>query len=441
MKALCGLAAGATCALLTQVATAEVSLGEVKGWEVFTAGSVNAFVTYTGGEGSPEGLQPDRQVLPGGGLVTAGDRIPPTLPDGTPDLSAQGDIAKWRVRSGFIPNVLSLGARSQVTPDLKLTAQAAIWGTIEVGGMRKYQPVLADFREAFGRAEGSWGAVTLGRTLSLFSRGMYEVARDYGHRYGVGHNSALVDPGAAAGMIGFGVAAPSYNPGIYYTTPSLAGLRINLGVYDPVRFGAWTRTDTPRPETEITYDFASPSGWFKTHVFVNGAYQKLYKDSDASVDATLWGMSGGLKVELGPIHLGGGGHYGRGLGVNYAMNDLSNASTLQGPLSGVDPNTMIELNSPNELRKFDGFSAFVQYSHPKFDINLAAGQSRAHQLKIDQVLPHKLIKTQTGLALAFVYHVSENLHLDADYMRAMYRWYKSEKQDVNFFNAGATIDW
>ena len=95
----------------------------------------------------------------------------------------------------------------------------------------------------------------------------------------------------------------------------------------------------------------------------------------------------------------------------------------------------------SELRMFDGSSAFAQYATGIFDINLMFGQSRAHQLDIDKLLPNKLIKTQTGIGAAFVFHANENLHLNIDYLRAMFRWYKNEKQDVNFINAGATIDW
>jgi hypothetical protein len=51
------------------------------------------------------------------------------------------------------------------------------------------------------------------------------------------------------------------------------------------------------------------------------------------------------------------------------------------------------------------------------------------------------IKTQTGISAGVVYHVNENLHLDVDYLRGMFRWYAGAKQDVNYINAGVTLTW
>jgi hypothetical protein len=245
-------------------------------------------------------------------------------------------------------------------------------------------------------------------------------------------------------MIGFGVLAATHNAGIYYTTPDLAGLKLNAGVFDAATFTRWDRTEFPRLETELTYDLKLPS--LLTHVFVNGAHQKLYKSNNATEDETMWGLGGGLRLEVGPIHFGGGGHYGRGLGMFRAMDgDAALGDTNVGPNDNIDPTTMAPVGRRSELRTFDGFSAFLRYAHPKFDVNAAFGQSRAHLLDMDKVVrpmaETSLIKTQTGISVGFVYHVSENLHIDVDYMRAMFRWYKGEKQDVNFFNAGATINW
>jgi hypothetical protein len=68
-----------------------------------------------------------------------------------------------------------------------------------------------------------------------------------------------------------------------------------------------------------------------------------------------------------------------------------------------------------------------------------------HLLDADKTGPeamnNSVVKTQTGVALAFVWHFSEALHWDIDYMRAMFRWYKGEKQDVNFINSGVTLKW
>jgi hypothetical protein len=450
MKLQTSVAAACVCLLQSQLAFAEVPLGKVGEWETFTRGRVGAFASYIAGDGYPvapidpaTGMPIARNILPGGGLPTLADRIPETDGNGDPIPGRAGTVSKWRIHSGYYPNIFGFGVRSQVAEELKLTGFVAVWGTIETEGQRKYYTVQADFREANLVAAGTWGSVTAGRMLSLYSRGITEIDQRYGHGYGVGYTASLgSDTGPTAGMVGFGVLAASYNAGFYYTTPSLGGLAINLGVFDPVIFStSWNRTNTPRPETEITYDFENEA--FLTHVFVNGAFQRLYKENNAKDSETMYGVGGGVRLEFGPFHLGGGGHYGKGLGMWRAFDgDGAPGATNVGPTSNLDPVTMQEVGDPSELRTFDGYSVFGQYSHEKFDINLAFGQSRAHLLAIDKLIPtDSLIKTQTGISAGFVYHVSKNLHVDVDYLRAMFRWYQGDKQDVNFINAGATIDW
>jgi hypothetical protein len=448
MKHWSRVAAVSACALLARTARAEVTLAEPNGWQVFTTGSVGAFLTFANGDGFPKppANDPTRAVIPGAGLPTETDSIPNEDATGQPIPDDQGKLSKWRVRSGYQPNILGLGVRTQLAPELKLKAFVAVWGTIESVGQRKYWPIQADFHEAYLNFNGSWGSVTAGRTLSLFSRGIAETELLYGHRYGVGFQPSVSNPGPTGGLIGFGVLAAAYNPGIYYSTPSLGGISASVGLFDPTRYdNSWNRTETPRPEAELAYDLAQ--GAVKLHVYVNCALQKLYINNNAKDHETLYGASGGLRFEAGPFHVGGGGYVGRGVGMFYAFDDTAGGSvtngelTLVGPQLATDPVTMAQVNKTYELRTFDGFAAFAQYSAAKCDFNVGVGQSRAHELAIDKLLFASLIETQTGISAGVVWHVSKNLHADFDYMRAMFRWYKGQKQDVNFFNAGATIDW
>ncbi len=225
-----------------------------------------------------------------------------------------------------------------------------------------------------------------------------------------------------------------FQPGFTYTSPKLAGLQLNVGIYDPVQIaGSWEVSKTPRPEFELTWDTKSGNTFAK--LFVNGAYQKLYLASAAD-DETALGVGGGGRVEFGPFHVGAGGHYGRGLGLYYA---LEGGPTSVGSIS-VGPG-----QKPLELRTFKGFAAFAQYAPGKFDINLGFGQSLVDLLESDKSGPeaasNTVIKTSTGLSAGFVYHVTDHLHWDIDYMRAMFRWYKGEKQDVNYVNTGVTLNW
>lgn len=423
-------------------ALAEVKIGEAKGWEVYSSGQVGAFITYTFGDGYPVAVAPPgqfdddgnplgRTIVPGAGLH--GKEVDDSTQNGK-----QGRYSQWRVRNGFAPNVFSMNVRKQLTEDIKLKAVMSLWAVIEPPGQQKQerpetyggQVNQTNFQEGYGLIESPWGALTFGRHVSLFSRGIVEMDVQYLHQYAAGYNGSLDTAGPTAGLINFGVLAAFFSPGIMYTSPKLAGFQLNVGVYDPVVMAGalWENTRTPRPEFEATWEHAA--GKIKAKTFVNGAIQKLYRGNDDTKDETALGLGFGARFEYGPFHVGGGGHYGRGLGFAYAL-EASPSTVGPGPL--------------NELRTFAGFSGFLQYAPGPFDINFGLGQSRVFELDIDKTGPearvNSLIKTQTAVAAAFVYHFSDRFHWSVDYTRAMFRWHKGEKQDANFFSTGATIQW
>jgi len=52
-----------------------------------------------------------------------------------------------------------------------------------------------------------------------------------------------------------------------------------------------------------------------------------------------------------------------------------------------------------------------------------------------------VIKTQRGISAGLVYHVSDALHIDLDYLNARFDWYLGEKQVLNYLNTGVTMTW
>jgi hypothetical protein len=415
--------------LVERTASAEVTLVKSDKWELYTAGRVNAFLTYAFGDAFPASTH----TLIGGGVDTATDLIPKLGPDGMPDTSQQGSISKMRLRSGFVPNVLALGVRRNLNETTTIRAQMSIQGTIETAGQRKYLPIITDFIEGYLEVGGTWGTFTAGRFLSLFSRGITQIDFLYGHGYGVGFSGGqgLYNPGPTTGLIGFGVLASSYSPGLMYATPNLSGLQLSVAVFDPVQLaGAWESARTARPEAELTYDLTS--GNFKTHLFVNGAYQKVYRPGTPD-NETAEGVGYGGRFELGPVHIGGGGHYGRGLGLYFALEGTP--ADHAGPWDPVF----------NEFRTIDGYSIFFQYAAGPVDFNAAYGISQVHLLPVDRTLGamanESVIKSQTGISGGIVYHASESLHLDVDYLDATFAWYAGEKQKLHYINTGATLTW
>jgi hypothetical protein len=105
-------------------ASAEVTIATRQGWEVFTAGRVDVFLGHAFGDAYP----PSSHHLVGGGLDSTTDLIPAISPGAVPTFEQQGTISKYRLRSGLIPNVLTLGFRRRLTETMKLRAQLSVRG-------------------------------------------------------------------------------------------------------------------------------------------------------------------------------------------------------------------------------------------------------------------------------------------------------------------------
>ncbi|MEP7051810.1 MAG: porin [Pseudomonadota bacterium] len=408
----------------TRRANAEVSLVKTDDLELYTSGRVGGFFSLGFGDALPVPLQPATETLrPGGGFDPGNDTIPKKGSNGMDDPTQQGTFRSMRVRSGFVPNVLGFGMRTHLTPSTELTAYISIWTTIEAQGGRKTTPVVPDAREGYAKLQGPWGTFLAGRALDLFSRGATENDFLYGHGYALGYPGNIDSSGPTAGLIGFGVLAAFFSPGIVYSTPTLGGLQLNVGVYDPVPApGNYEATRGARPETELTYDLQTSS--VKLHLFGNGAVQKLYHAA-VTDGVTAYGVGYGGRVEAGPFHLGVAGHHGKGLGLSYALE--------------ASPTTFSQDNS---LRTFDGYSAFAQYATGTFDFNLGAGVSRVFLLESDKLATNSsLIKSQVGMSAVVVYHASKHVHFSLDYFRGQFKWYLGEKQNVNFISSGMTVTW
>jgi len=250
-RAVCSVGVLAGCVLAATTASAEITLFKNDSWDVYTSGRTNVFFSYAFGDARPAAGAGTPNTPVGGGVDSGTDLIPKVGPDGKPDGTLQGTLNKMRFRSGFVPNVLTFGVKKKINETTSLKAQFSLWGTLETANQRKYVPVVTDWREGFLEIAGSWGTVTGGRFGSLFSRGITQTDFMYGHGYGLGFSggSGLYNPGPAAGLIGFGVLANSFSPGIMYTTPDLSGFSVAAAVFDPVNLpGSWETTRSARPE-------------------------------------------------------------------------------------------------------------------------------------------------------------------------------------------------
>ena len=428
---------GATCVALLFVAgtaRAEKVLLKDKDWEVYTDGRAGAFVSQVLGDAAPPSTRmitlPDGSVAP----ETIISPWTPSWKNDTADPNEQGKVNMMRVRSGFVGNTLGVGVRNQLLPDLKATAYIQIWAFVESEGRIKGSANPADVRQGYGKIEGSWGSLTVGRTRTLFSRGATDINVMYAHRFGVGFPNVTGDKGPAQGMVGFGVLGSGFGAGLIYGTPVLAGFQLNVGLFDPANLsaGGWSRTQLGRPEGELTVEHALGT-LGKVVLFGNGAYQKIYKNGycappstdTGGCDATVAGFGYGGRLELGPVRLGVAGHYGKGLGMSFAFEQS---------YAVLDPH--------NNLRNSDGYYVQSQVVLDKFDLFAGWGITRLFLTDYDKTLvQYSNIKHQMGINGGVVYNLAPNVHFDVDYMRAQAKFWLGEHQNLNCFSGGMTVNW
>lgn len=457
--------------LLPRVAAAEITLVEKDGWSVYINGRVQAFLNYNKGDGypAPSAVDGNGQAvdLRGGGQGPgeAYHEYPANK-----SATEVGKVEELRIRTGFVGNVLGFGIKKKLSESSELLAYTAVTTYIDSTARRKYLEVRPDWRESYLRVSGLWGSVTAGRTGTLYSRGATEITYLYGYKYGLGWPGSVSSPSASgpgAGMVGFGVLANGFGGGISYATPDMAGAQLAVGVYDSnslVGSGVWERTKWPRAETELTFERKLGGvGMFK--LFGNGAWQKVY-NKEGPGSGTILGAGYGGRIEVGPAHLGLAGHYGKGVGMDFALQ----------PTPAIWDHRDEYQKDVLKMRIFTGYYAQAMVSATEaLDISLGAGVTSVAQTPEDKVesrdddmnpmtpsgnddadptRPESVgfvtIKSQTAINAGVTIHVTENLHLAFEYFRAMFEWYKpipagpqtaNPKQNFNVVNAGITYTW
>ena len=191
-------------------------------------------------------------------------------------------------------------------------------------------------------------------------------------------------------------------------------------------------------------------------LFANGAYQKVYKDGACTpvldgdtivgtttvpgsntiiaCDATVAGAGYGGRLELGIFHLGVAGHYGQGIGLNYALQADQAAQDYAGNMrriAGWYAQTQVVLG------KFDLFAGWglaqiflTEYDkrHRRLDPRDPTQQTLAEEWSVP--------KFQMGINGGIVFNPTPFVHFDVDVFRAQAQWY-----GANGFAAEKQVVW
>lgn len=241
------------------------------------------------------------------------------------DVDREGeryDRRQSRVKMGFLPNWFGFNMGKQVD-DLTLGGRASFWVTINDSETNGTDTAI-DVRQFYGTVASDWGEVLVGKDFGLFARSnilLDELLAGYGQ---VSDTLGLVDGGGVSfGNIGSGYPYPFPTSQITYRTPKSEGLRLAVGIMDPVDTNDSSATgkayqENPRFESELTYEFEL--GGAQIYSWLNGGYQTS-DNTDPAVDSvTSKGLGYGVQARMGAFSVVASGFQAKGINPFFTNN-------------------------------------------------------------------------------------------------------------------------
>ena len=332
----------------------------------------------------------------------------------------QYDRRQSRVKMGLLPNYLGFNMGKQVD-DLKLGARASFWVTINDSETNGTDTAI-DVRQFYGTvANPEWGEVLIGKDFGLFARSnilLDEMLAGYGQ---VSDSLGLVDGGGVSfGNIGTGYPYPFPTSQITYRTPMMDGLRVAVGIMDPVDTNddsalGKAYQENPRTESEITYQF--DLGGAKIYSWLNGSYQTSDNTDPSVQSVTSKGVGYGVQAKMGGLSLTGSGFQAKGINPFYTNN--AGEATLR----EVDSDGYL-LQGSYKLGKN---RLALSYGKTKDDGNGVVGTGADYETR--------------GIAL--FHEINANLQLVAEYNQFEINGHDNDLQneDTDTFAVGAVLTW
>ena len=395
-KLLLGAVAGV--ALATAYAApvdAKVTLmaDEPSGWSFSVDGNVNAFYVYSTGKNA-------------------------NLAGGQTARTSTGDNS--RIQTGLLPSKFGFGVQGPASNGVQLRGYFGLYPQIQNANTKTARGAQIDMREIYAAASGDFGEVLFGRTLSLFQRNA--IVQDM-TLFGVGATADNTSNGGTTlGRIGFGYVYPDFNASFRYTTPSMSGTTLSVGLYDPSKIKSTTsdgataaitadESDAPRIEAELNISLSQISEG--SNLAISGMYQEAQPTAAGK---------GGKEIEAKGIHVGGTlvgcpmaltAHYYNGecLGITLQMD------------SGA-------MSSDGKCRDHDGYYVQGTYNYGAGKIGVSWGGSYQDQAGNDvNQATYDTKKEQEMYTFGIYHNLAPEWLAVAEYSHAEEQWYDMDTGD------------
>lgn len=216
-----------------------------------------------------------------------------------------------RIMSGFIPGNLNFNVVAPETGGLKVEGFFQINHHLQ--GPSIQNAGLFEGRVAEIIVSGDFGALNVGKGLGIFNSSSIA---DAGSGMGVGRFAGPDAPDATLGRIGTGYTYANFNPRVMYTTPSLGGLMVKVGLINPEKpDGPSTEveTATPRVEAQANYIIDLDSGTLD--LWAGGLYQDVNVVS-ADFNYAMSGWDVGTRLNAAGFSITGAYSETQGIGAD-----------------------------------------------------------------------------------------------------------------------------
>ena len=231
---------------------------------------------------------------------------------------ANGDSA--HLNEGLLPAFHTMKATSPTVNGLTGTAQISFApdsSQSKVTGQNKDGESL-DMREVFFNVDGSFGTISVGRTLALFQRGA--ILNDM-TLFGVGASGGIDGGGTSLGRIAFGYTYAEFQTRFAWKSPDMSGLTLEVGVFDPNEGSggntATFQTDIPQLQMEANYATSFDGG--SIALWAGGVYQEMEGRNTGAFnttgDVTTQAINLGINANMGPMGFVASFYDGEALGA------------------------------------------------------------------------------------------------------------------------------
>jgi hypothetical protein len=389
-------------------ASAAIVIGGADGWSFSTDGMINLFAVYQNSDDIPAGTR-----------STFDD-------DGNATATYATDEDGFRLKNGFLPNILAFNIKAPTMNGLDLGARIGFYPSSAHANIKNKTNGQLDMREIFFTVDGGFGQLMIGKGLSLFLGQNLLTEQALMGAGQLGSTFGLSDGvGVTVGRIGYGYLYPNFNAQVRYTTPDMGGFKLAAGIYDPSVIAgdvAANETKLPRVEAELSYAGTFGDGnIFKA--YTNGMWQEA--DGDG-FDVTAWGISGGTVVGLGGFELVASAFTGEALGTSLLLDTDS-------------------LDADGEERETWGYIAQVSYTlanEGKTKFGVSYGVNEFDETDADEASANgSWIESQAMLTFMVTQDITPNLKLVGEVNLIEHEWHNGADWNAEQFNIGTFFLW